>query len=93
MATLAITEKLSNDLSVITTCLAKLCKDGLEQRNILFSVLLLYATSEKSENSLLYNFFKKKTSTYNLHGCRRHSFALKDLFDNTQYFYIVGNDM
>jgi len=36
MTTLAITEKLSNDLSVITTCLAKLCEDGLQQRNILF---------------------------------------------------------
>jgi hypothetical protein len=59
MATLAITEKLINDLSAITICLDKLCEDGLKQRNTLFSVLCVYAKSEKSKNSLLYNFFKK----------------------------------
>ena len=69
MTTLAVTEKLINDLSVITICLAKLCEDGLEERNILFSVLRLYATSEKSENSLLYNFFKKN-GTYDTYQRR-----------------------
>jgi hypothetical protein len=72
------TEKLHNDLCVITICLAKL-KDMSKR-----TVQRLYATCEESANCL--ECFKtKKTNTYNSHCCWRQKFTTKALLC-TQYF-------